>query len=116
MKWITAIIPPERLEATKEELEKVQVSRMTVSDVQGLSDGPGLPSEASAAQRYGAAAPSHRRSEPRVKLMIAVQEATVEPAISAIRRGVGDGNGRIFILPLEEVIRVRTGERGPEAI
>jgi nitrogen regulatory protein P-II 1 len=58
---------------------------------------------------------------PKVRLEIAVNEAFVEPTIEAImtaaRHGDGViGDGKIFILPLEEVIRIRTGERGGEAI
>ena len=126
MKLVTAIIPPERLELTKEELGKIKVFRLTVVDVQGVSGAePGsVELGGSAAERYSAGSRRSRAAARSfVKLMIAVNEAFVEPTIAAIVRAAEDGDeglvdefGRVMVSPLEDVIRVRTGERGPGAI
>lgn len=120
MKLITAIIPPHRLEAAKVELGKVQVYRLTVMDVQGLSDKSEAESASSAADAWRAA---HEvgQARPMIKLVIAVNEDFVAPTVGAIQRAVRiDGlptrAGRILIQPLEECIRIRTGERGSAAI
>jgi nitrogen regulatory protein P-II 1 len=109
MKLIVAVVRPERLDAVKEALADVEVFRLTVADVQALVRGQG--------ERD---AP---RLEPRARLEIAVNESFVEPTLTAIVRGgrvAGGGSdpsdGSIFVLPLTDVVRIRTGERGPEAI
>ncbi|RME76981.1 MAG: transcriptional regulator [Planctomycetota bacterium] len=100
MKLILAVLPPERLAPVERALAEVEVFRLTVTDVQGLElDTDGSP-----------------RLEPRVRLEIAVNEAFVEPTIGAIVRGAAGSAGHVLVLPLLEVVRVRTGERGPEAI
>ena len=103
MKLIQAILAPERLEAVQEALGAAEVFRLTVSDVQGVggSSGP-LDGDAFALR-------------PLVRLEIAVNEEFVEKAIDAVLEGGGEA-GKIFVLPLSEAIRIRTGERGPEAI
>ncbi len=104
MKMIEAVVAPERLGDVKDALSRVEVFRLTVSDVTGITrgaDGAGF------------------EPRPRVRLEIAVNEAFVRPTIEAIRSscgGEGGGGGRIFVQELRDVIRVRTGERGPEAI
>jgi nitrogen regulatory protein P-II 2 len=125
VKLITAIIPPERLEATKVELGKVNIFRLTVLDCQGLATEPIHHSSAgengeNASQGYGQSAPTNK-AQVFCKIMIALNEEFVEPAVHAILRGaelkgVSNEFGRIFVSPLEEVIRIRTGERGPDAI
>jgi len=129
LKLIVAMIRPERLEAVQQELAAAQVFRLTISDVQGLS--PGAAGASSAAAGYaGAAAPSTTGAPTRkVKLEVAVNEDFVEATVRAITRagrsapegdersGEGSaGDGAVFVLPLEEVVRIRTGERGPDAI
>jgi nitrogen regulatory protein P-II 1 len=115
MKYIIAIVQPSRLEAVKEELSKVEVFRLTVSDVQGLGRQKGH-TEIYRGHEYQV------NLIRKVKLEIAVNEEFVEPTIEAIIRGgrTGQegkiGDGKIFILPLDDVIRIRTGERGGEAI
>jgi nitrogen regulatory protein P-II 2 len=115
MKYIIAIVQPSRLEAVKEALSKVEVFRLTVSDVQGLGRQKGH-TEVYRGHEYQV------NLIRKVKLEIAVNEDFVEPTIAAIIRGArtGDegkiGDGKIFVLPLEDVIRIRTGERGGEAI
>ncbi|MBI3726533.1 P-II family nitrogen regulator [bacterium] len=125
MKLVVGIVRPERLEAVKEALGEAQVFRLTVSDVQGFAQsadgeagGAAAPSRAAAAYAGAQAAPRLVR---KVKLEIAVNEAFVEPTVRAIARaakldGGRPGDGKVVVLPLEECVRIRTGERGPEAI
>ena len=111
MKMIEAVVAPERLGDVKEALSRVEVFRLTVSDVTGVSRPQGSGSSPSATGPFEAV--------PRVRLEIAVNEAFVRPTVEAIRsacEGEDGGGGRIFVLELRDVIRVRTGERGPEAI
>ena len=115
MKYIVAIVQPARLEAVKEELNKVEVVRLTVSDVQGMGRQKGR-TEVYRGHEYQV------NLIHKAKLEIAVNDEFVEPTINAIVRGAKTGvegkigDGKIFVLPLEDVIRVRTGERGSEAI
>jgi nitrogen regulatory protein P-II 2 len=115
MKLIIAIIQPNKLEAVKEALTEVEVVRLTVMDCQGFG-------------RQKGQTEIYRGREltvnllRKVQLQIAVNEAFVEPTINAIIKGgrTGEkgeiGDGKIFVLPLEDCIRIRTGERGSEAI
>ena len=106
MKMIEAVVAPERLGDVKEALSRVEVFRLTVSDVTGVERG-----------RTGGATPFEPR--PRVRLEIAVNEPFVKPTLEAIRASCGGaegGGGRIYVQELRDVIRVRTGERGMEAI
>jgi nitrogen regulatory protein P-II 1 len=115
MKLILAIIQPSKLEAVKEALARVEVFRLTVVDVQGFGRQKGQ----SEMYRGRELAVNLLR---KVQLQIAVNEDFVEPTIAAIieagRTGPEGriGDGKIFVLPLEDCIRIRTGERGPEAI
>ncbi|MBL8864646.1 MAG: P-II family nitrogen regulator [Gemmataceae bacterium] len=115
MKLILAIIKPEKLDAVKEALNRVEVFRLTVVDVQGFGRQKGQ----SEIYRGHELTVNMLR---KVQLQIAVNEDFVEPTVNAIveaaRTGQDGriGDGKIFILPLEDAIRIRTGERGPEAI
>ena len=115
MKLILAIIQPSKLEAVKEALNKVEVFRLTVVDVQGFGRQKGQ----SELYRGHELTVNMLR---KVQLQIAVNEDFVEPTINAVisaaRSGAEGriGDGKIFVLPLEDVVRIRTGERGPEAI
>jgi nitrogen regulatory protein P-II 1 len=115
MKLILAIIRPERLEAVKEALNKVEVFRLTIVDVQGFGRQMGH------SETYRGHALTVQLLR-KVQLQIAVNEDFVEPTVNAImaagRSGPEGriGDGKIFILPLDDCIRIRTGERGPEAI
>ena len=115
MKLITAIVQPARLEAVKEALSKGEVFRLTVGDVKGLGRQKGH-TEVYRGHEYKV------NLLPKVRLDIAVNEEFVEPTIEAIIRGGRSGpegnigDGKIFVQPLEDVIRIRTGERGSEAI
>src|SRR5262245_51711820 len=115
MKLILAIIQPNKLEAVKEALNKVEVFRLTIVDVQGFGRQKGH-SEVYRGHELTV------RLVNKVQLQIAVNEDFVEPTVNAImeagRTGAEGriGDGKIFILPLEDCLRIRTGERGPEAI
>jgi nitrogen regulatory protein P-II 1 len=115
VKLILAIINASRLEAVKEALNDVEVFRLTMVDVQGFGRQRGQ-SEVYRGQDQT----SHLVRK--VQLQIAVNEDFVELTVNAImkagRTGAEGrtGDGKIFILPLEDCIRIRTGERGPEAI
>ncbi|MFC1759335.1 P-II family nitrogen regulator [Planctomycetota bacterium] len=115
MKLIIAIIQPSRLEAIKEALTDVEVFRLTVMDCQGFGRQKGQKT----VYRGREVAVNLVR---KVQLQIAVNEEFVEPTIEAIVKGgrTGEsgeiGDGKIFILPMDDCIRIRTGERGNEAI
>ncbi len=115
MKLIIAIIQPNKLEAVKAALTDVEVFRLTVMDCQGFGRQKG---HTEVYRGHEFAVNLLRK----VQLMIAVNEDFVEPTINAIIQGgrTGDkgeiGDGKIFVLPMEDCVRIRTGERGPEAI
>lgn len=113
MKLIIAIIQPDKLDEVHQALIAAEIFRITVSRVtgHGQQEDPEL-------YRGEEVAPS---LIPKVRLEIAVNDAFVEPTVNAIlgaaRHGEGTiGDGKILILPLEETIRIRTGERGGAAI
>jgi nitrogen regulatory protein P-II 1 len=115
MKLIIAIIQPSKLEAVKAALTEVEVFRLTVMDVQGFGRQKGQ------TELYR----GHEFSVNllrKVQLQIAVNEEFVEPTIQAIIKGGRSGqqgeigDGKIFVLPMDDCIRIRTGERGQEAI
>ena len=115
MKLIIAVIQPSKLEDVKAALSEVEVVRLTIMDVQGF----GLQKGQTEVYRGREISVNLLR---KVQLQIAVNDAFVEPTINAIIKGgrTGDsgqiGDGKIFVLPLDDCIRIRTGERGPEAI
>ena len=115
MRYIVAIVQPSRLEAVKEALSKVEVFRLTVSDVQGLGRQKGH-TEVYRGHEYQV------NLIRKVKLEIAVNDEFVQPTVDAIVSAARSGeegkigDGKIFMLPLEDVVRIRTGERGGEAI
>ncbi len=113
MKLIVAIIQPEELPAVKEELLKKKIYKFTVSNV--LGQGKEIPVQ----EVYRGIAHEITLLK-KVRLEIAVNDEFVEPAVEAITivaGGEGDkGRGKIFILPIEESVRIRTGETGSAAI
>lgn len=115
MKLIIAIIPPSKVEAVKEALNKVEVFRLTMIDCRGFGRQKG----------HTEVYRGHELTTTllnKVQLQVAVNEDFVEATVNAImeagRTGPEGriGDGKIFIIPLEDCIRIRTGERGPEAI
>jgi nitrogen regulatory protein P-II 2 len=115
VKLIIAVIQPHRLEAVKQALAEVEVFRLTVMDVQGFGRQRGH-TEAYRGHEFSV------NLLRKVQVMIAVNDAFLEPTIDAIVKAghtgqSGEiGDGKIFVLPLEDCIRIRTGERGGEAI
>ena len=115
MKVIIAIIPPDRLVSVKSELAKIEVFRLSVLDVQGFGSNNPVTTHTQSRE-------SELMLSRRVQLFIGVNDNFLEPTIEAIQRGTKDENGnstiegKIFILPMLDCIRIRTGERGPEAI
>ncbi|MBN2339616.1 MAG: P-II family nitrogen regulator [Acidobacteria bacterium] len=112
MKLIVAIIRPHRLEEVRRTLNDIGVGGMTVSEVRGAGRQKGQ------VERY-------RGSEYTVdllakcKLEVAVADELCEEAVAAIARGASTGeigDGKIFILPLEDAVRIRTGERGEDSL
>lgn len=112
MKYIIAIIQPSRLEAVKEALREIDVTRMTVSDVMGYGRQQGH-TENFMGKEY------EIHFTRKVKLEIGVNDEFVQPTIETIRKVAHTGkigDGKIFIIPLDDVMRIRTGETGQEAI
>jgi nitrogen regulatory protein P-II 2 len=115
MKMIVAIIRPEKLEAVQNALNQSDVYLMTVTDVRGCGRQRGF-TEVYRGTEYQV------RLLPKLKLEIAVNDAFVDATVEAILHAArtGDtgqiGDGKIFVLALDDCIRIRTGERGGSAI
>jgi nitrogen regulatory protein P-II 2 len=112
MKYVIAIIQPDRLSDVLDRLTEKEIHLVTVSNVVGRGRQKGI------AEVYR----SHKEAGSllrKIKLEIAVNEDYVQPTIDAIIGGARTGeigDGKIFILDLAEVIRIRTGETGSPAI
>src|SRR5260370_5598131 len=115
MKLIIAIIRPERLEAVQAALNERDVCLMTVTDVRGCGRQRGYTEVYRGTEMQ-------IRLLPKLKLEIAVNDAFVEAAIEAIVHAAPTpetgqiGDGKIFILPMDDCVRIRTGERRGEPI
>jgi nitrogen regulatory protein P-II 2 len=112
MKYIVAIIQPDRLDPVLDLLEKKEIHLVTVSNVMGRGRQHGI----SEVYRSHKEAGSLLR---KVKLEIAVNDAYVKPTIDAITEGARSGrigDGKVFVMDLQETVRIRTGETGGEAI
>lgn len=112
LKKIEAIIKPFKLEEVKEALTEVGIEGMTVTEVKGFG-------------RQKGHTEIYRGSEytvdflPKVKLEIILGEALVDKAVAAILKGAKTGkigDGKIFILPVDEAIRIRTEDKGEKAV
>lgn len=112
MKLITAVVKPFKLDDVRTGLSEVGVQGMTVTEVKGFG-------------RQKGHTELYRGAEyvvdflPKVKIELAVDDAMVDQAVEAITKAAQTGkigDGKIFITPLEEIIRIRTGETGSEAI
>ena len=114
MKMIVAIIRPEKLEEVQNALSKEQVFLMTASDVRGCGRQRGYTEQFRGNEGF-------IRLVSKVKLEIAVNDEYVTKTVAAIqtaaKSGAGKiGDGKIFVLPLEAAVRIRTGETGNAAI
>jgi nitrogen regulatory protein P-II 2 len=112
MKLVIAIIQPHKLDDVKEELYKADVNLITVSEVLGHGRQKGI------AEVYRGFKETGNLLR-KIRLEIAVNDNFVEATIKAITKGARTGetgDGKIFILPLEQCYRIRTGETGSVAI
>ena len=112
MRKIEAIVKPFKLDEVREALSEVGVTGLTVTEVKGFG-------------RQKGHTELYRGAEyvvdflPKVKIEVVVTENQVEPAIEAIVKAARTGkigDGKIFVTPVDEVIRIRTGETGADAI
>ncbi|MCU0848753.1 MAG: P-II family nitrogen regulator [Spirochaetes bacterium] len=112
MKYVIAVIRPDRLEAVKTELEAEEVHLMTVTEVLGCGRQKGVTEVYRGVKEVS-------NLLRKIKLEIAVNDIFLERTVNAIVRGAREGeigDGKIFILDLKECVRIRTGETGGEAI
>ncbi|MCP5059675.1 MAG: P-II family nitrogen regulator [bacterium] len=112
MRKIEAVIKPFKLDEVKEALHEIGIQGMTVTEVKGFG-------------RQKGHTELYRGAEyvvdflPKVKIEIAVADEMAEKVVEAIVSAANTGrigDGKIFVLPMEEVVRIRTGERGPAAV
>ena len=112
MRKVEAIIKPFKLDEVKEALNGIGIQGITVSEVKGFG-------------RQKGHTELYRGAEyvvdflPKIKIEIAVSEEMADKAVQAIVEAANTGrigDGKIFVSPMEEVIRIRTGERGPDAV
>jgi len=114
MKMVTAVIQPKRLDSVRQDLSEVGVTGVTATEVKGFG-------------RQKGHTELYRGAEfvveflPKVKIEIAITDEQVEEVIETIVtackiNGGKIGDGKIFVTSLEQVIRIRTGESGPEAL
>ena len=112
MKLVSCIIKPFKLDDVREALSEVGVQGMTVIEVKGFG-------------RQKGHTELYRGAEyvvdflPKVKIEVALEEELLDKVIDAISKAANTGkvgDGKIFVTTLEEVVRIRTGETGPEAV
>jgi nitrogen regulatory protein P-II 1 len=112
MRKIEAIIKPFKLDEVKEALHGIGIQGMTVTEVKGFG-------------RQKGHTELYRGAEyvvdflPKIKVEIAVKDEMVDKVVQAIVQAANTGrigDGKIFVMPVEEAIRIRTGERGPDAV
>ncbi len=112
MRKIEAIIKPFKLDEVKEALHAIGIQGMTVTEVKGFG-------------RQKGHTELYRGAEyvvdflPKIKVEIAVKDEMVDKVVQAIVQAANSGrigDGKIFVMPVEEAIRIRTGERGPDAV
>ena len=112
MKMVMAIIKPFKLDDVREALSEVGVTGVTVTEVKGFG-------------RQKGHTELYRGAEyvvdflPKLKIEIAVRDEHVEPTIDAITKAAHTGkigDGKVFVTELEQVLRIRTGESGPDAV
>ena len=112
MKKIEAVIKPFKLDEVREALSEIGISGLTVTEVKGFG-------------RQKGHTELYRGAEyvvdflPKIKIEIVVNEEQVDPAIDAIIKAARTGkigDGKIFVMPVEQVVRIRTGETDEQAI
>ena len=112
MKKIEAIIKPFKLDEVKDALHEVGIKGITVTEAKGFG-------------RQKGHTELYRGAEyvvdflPKVKIEVVIEDALVERTVDAIRKAAGTGkigDGKIFVTPVEQAVRIRTGESGAEAL
>ena len=112
MKLVTAIIKPFKLEDVRDALSEIGVQGMTVTEVKGFG-------------RQKGHTELYRGAEyvvdflPKVKVEVAIDDSLLEQCLEALSAAANTGkvgDGKIFVSTLEEVVRIRTGETGPDAV
>jgi len=112
VKLVTAIIKPFKLDEVREGLSEVGITGLTVTEIKGFG-------------RQKGHTELYRGAEyvvdflPKIRVEVAVSDEQVEPVIEAIIKAARTGkigDGKIFVTPLDEVVRIRTGEQGDEAL
>ncbi len=112
MKKISAIVRPEKLEPLKEALFEAKVSGMTISQVQGCGNQHGW-------KEYYRGSEVMLNMLPKVKFEIVVDDGQVDALVDLISETARTGevgDGKIFIFPVDQVVRIRTGEKGDSAV
>ena len=112
MKRVTAIVRPEKMEALKDALFAADVSGMTISQVHGCGAQHGW-------SEYVRGTEVLLNMVPKVKFEIVVPDERVDAIVEVITAAARTGNvgdGKIFISPVEQVVRIRTGEKGADAV
>ncbi|TVR26890.1 MAG: P-II family nitrogen regulator [Ilumatobacter sp.] len=112
MKLITAVVKPFKLDDVKEALKGIGIAGMTVSEVRGFG-------------RQGGHTETYRGAEyqidfvPKVSIELVVDDGVVDDVVDAITKAAATGkigDGKIWVADVERLIRIRTGEEGPEAV
>ncbi|EID11170.1 P-II family nitrogen regulator [Mycobacterium xenopi] len=112
MKLITAIVKPFTLDDVKTSLEEAGVLGMTVSEVQGYGRQKGH-TEVYRGAEYSV------EFVPKVRIEVVVDDSVVDKVVDRVVRAARTGkigDGKVWVTPVETVVRVRTGERGPDAL
>lgn len=112
MKFVTAIIKPFKLDEVREALSAIGVTGLTVTEVKGFG-------------RQKGHTELYRGAEyvvdflPKIKLDVGIQDDQLDQVVEAISKAAGTGkigDGKIFVFDLQQVVRIRTGESGPDAL
>ena len=112
MMLVTAILKPFALDDVRSELERVDVSGMTVGEVSGYGRQRGH-------TEFYRGADYHVDFVPKVRVEVVVDDAAVDRVVDAVVKAARTGkigDGKVWVTPVETVVRVRTGERGAEAL
>ena len=112
MKKVEAVIKPFKLDDVKDALHEAGVSGMTVTEVKGFGRQKGQ-TEIYRGAEYAVS------FLPKIKIEVVVDDGLVERAVETIRKSANSGkigDGKIFVFPIEQAIRIRTGEAGSEAL
>ena len=112
MKFVTAIIKPYKLDSVRDALTAIGVNGITVTEVKGFGRQKGH-TEIYRGAEYVVA------FLPKVKLEVAISDDLLEKVVEGIKSAAGTGkigDGKIFVFDLEQIMRIRTGETGPDAI